>query len=101
MQTFSTVKQPTTPSPRYLGTTHTERGRSHAPIVVNPDDAVIVTFGDAQHCCAAESPANITPQHHYEADYHAWLRRACYASSPIFSGPILTSSSGAAEGPAL
>jgi hypothetical protein len=36
---------------------HTERGRSHAPIVVNLDDAIIVTCGDAQqppcsHHCA-------------------------------------------------
>ena len=29
-------------------THHTERGRSHAPIVVNLDDAIIVTCGDAQ-----------------------------------------------------
>jgi transposase len=39
------------------------------------DSETSTTTGYAYYC-TAESPGNITPRHHYEAAYHAWLRRA-------------------------
>jgi hypothetical protein len=38
------------------------------------------TIGCASYC-TVESPGSITPRHHYEVDYHAWLRRALLTTS--------------------
>ena len=42
------------------------------------DSETSTTTGYACYC-TAESPGNITPRHHYEAAYHAWLRKARFA----------------------